>query len=403
MANKFWSGALHIYIPSLLMMIGQGMIIPALPVLADNYGISGALAIQIITVQQAGRFLSFMPTGAVVDRFGAKVPMQAGAFIATVCLFAAAYSPNFAVLMLTQFVWGIGQNMWMFGREIAAAEMVGAEQRGRALSTLMGISGAGMAFGPAIGGFLTEPVGIRGLFLVYGVASAAVFLLSLMHRQAKVERPKNPRPMFNFTAFKEIHPYYRLTYFILFVSTFGVLTRTQVTNTMLPLFTQDQLGYSPAVTGLLFSVLGIATFAIILPAGFVSDKMGRKWVAAPSAVIAGLSFLFLPFATNLYTLSVVLVFMGLASGMAMGSMTTYTFDIVPPYLRGQLQALRRSFGELGAVSGPLIAGAVASAWNPAVAFLVFVPMLLGAGLALVFVAREGLPSKRSADAPVIAS
>ena len=90
MTNKFWSGALHIYIPSLLMMMGQGMIIPALPVLADTYAISGALAIQIITVQQAGRFLSFMPTGAIVDRFGAKVPMQAGAFIATVCLFAAA-------------------------------------------------------------------------------------------------------------------------------------------------------------------------------------------------------------------------------------------------------------------------------------------------------------------------
>ena len=85
MTKKFWSGAFHIYIPSLLMMMGQGMIIPALPVLADTYAISGALAIQIITVQQAGRFLSFMPTGAVVDRFGAKVPMQAGAFIATVC------------------------------------------------------------------------------------------------------------------------------------------------------------------------------------------------------------------------------------------------------------------------------------------------------------------------------
>jgi len=33
MSRKFWSGALHIYLPSLLMMIGQGMLIPALPVL----------------------------------------------------------------------------------------------------------------------------------------------------------------------------------------------------------------------------------------------------------------------------------------------------------------------------------------------------------------------------------
>ncbi len=399
MSRKFWSAALHIYLPSLLMMIGQGMLIPALPALGEEYGVSAVLGVQVITAQQAGRFLSFIPTGSFVDRWGSKTPMVAGALIATVSLFAAAYSPNFALLMVTQFIWGFGQNMWMFGREIAAAEMVRAEQRGRALSTLMGVSGAGTAFGPAIGGVLTEPVGVQGLFLIFGCVSAVVLALSLMHRSVRAERPRNQRSMFDFTAFKEIHPYYRLTYFILFIATFGVLTRTQVTNTMMPLFAQDQLGYSPAVTGLLFMVLGAATFAIIIPAGFVSDKLGRKWVAAPSALIGGAMFLALPLAQNIVALCVVLVFLGFASGMAMGSMTTYTFDIVPTHLRGQLQALRRTFGETGAIAGPLVAGAAAAAASPSVAFLVFVPLLAGGGLALAFVAREGLPSKRPPHAP----
>ena len=399
MSSKFWSGALHIYLPSLLMSIGQGMLIPALPVLGAEYGVSGALGVQVITAQQVGRFISFIPTGAIVDRWGSKPPMVLGALISTVSLLAAAYAPNFLFLMLTQFIWGFGQNMWMFGREIAAAEMVRAEQRGRALSTLMGISSAGIAFGPAVGGLLTEPVGIQGLFLIFGGVSAIVFLISLLHRSVRLERPKNPRSMFDLTAFKDIHPYYRLTYFILFIATFGVLTRTQVTNTMLTLFAQDQLGYSPTVTGLLFTVLGLATFSIIVPAGFVSDKVGRKWVAAPSALIAGTAFIALPFASNVAALIPVLVFMGFASGMAMGSMTTYTFDIVPPHLRGQLQALRRTVGETGGIAGPIIAGAVAAATSPSVTFLVFVPLLLGGGLALVFVAKEGLPSKRPPNAP----
>ena len=140
----------------------------------------------------------------------------------------------------------------------------------------------------------------------------------------------------------------------------------------------------------------IATFAIILPAGFVSDKRGRKWVAAPSALVAGITFLLLPFADNPVAIGAVLVFMGFASGMAMGSMTTYTFDIVPVHLRGQLQALRRSFGEVGAIVGPLTAGAVASVSSPAVSFWVFFPLLAGAGLALVFFAREGLPDQARA-------
>ena len=399
MSRRFWSGALHIYIPSLLMMLGQGMLIPALPTLAETYAVSGALAVQVVTIQQVGKFIAFIPTGALVDRWGAKPPMMIGALVSTICLLGAAAAPNFALLMVTQLVWGFGQNMWMFGREIAAAEMVRAEQRGRALSTLMGISGAGMALGPAIGGFLTEPVGVRGLFLIFAGISAVIFILAAIHKSVRMERPKSNRSMFDLTAFKEIHPYFRLTYFILFISTFGVLTRTQVTHTMLPLYVENELTYSAADTGLLFSVHAVATFAIILPAGFVSDKLGRKWVAAPSALIAGITFLLVPFADNLFTLGVVLVFMGFASGMAMGSMTTFTFDIVPVHLRGQLQAIRRSFGEMGAITGPLIAGAVASVSMPSVTFWVFVPLLMGAGLALVFFAREGLPSKRAPGAP----
>ena len=399
MSRRFWSGALHIYVPSLLMMLGQGMLIPALPNLAETYAVSAALAVQVVTIQQVGKFIAFIPTGAIVDRWGPKPPMVVGALVSVVCLLGAAATQNFALLLVTQFVWGFGQNMWMFGREIAAAEMVSAEQRGRAMSTLMGISGVGMALGPAIGGFLTEPVGVRGLFLIFAGISAAILLLAVLHKAVRIERPKSNRSMFDFTAFKEIHPYFRLTYFILFISTFGVLLRTQVTNTMLPLYVESELGYSPAVTGLLFTVHAIATFAIILPAGFVSDKRGRKWVAAPSALVAGITFLLLPFADNPVAIGAVLVFMGFASGMAMGSMTTYTFDIVPVHLRGQLQALRRSFGEVGAIVGPLTAGAVASVSSPAVSFWVFFPLLAGAGLALVFFAREGLPTRRAPGAP----
>lgn len=401
MSRKFWGAALHLYVPSLLMMMGQGMIIPALPHLGQTYSVSGALAVQVITAQQAGRFLSYIPTGAIVDRWGSKVPMVAGATVATISLLAAAFSPNFMTLMLTQFIWGIGQNMWMFGREIAAAEVVRAEQRGRALSALMGISGAGTAFGPAVGGFLTEPIGIRGLFLVFFGISSVVLLISFSHRSIARAPKSKAGPMLDLSAFRQINSFYRLTYFILFFSTFGVLMRTQVTNTMLPLYTQDQLNYSPAITGILFTVLGIATFAIIIPGGIISDKFGRKWAAAPAALIGGLSFVAMPFATNIVMLAIVLVFTGFSSGMAMGSMTTYTFDIVPRHLRGQLQALRRTFGETGAIVGPLVAGIVASTANPSTAFIVFSPLLLAAGLALVFIAKEGLPQKRPPGAPPI--
>ena len=56
-----------------------------------------------------------------------------------------------------------------------------------------------------------------------------------------------------------------------------------MTNTMLPLYAQGELGYSASLTGLIFTIAGIATFVMIAPTGIISDKLGRKWAAGPAA------------------------------------------------------------------------------------------------------------------------
>ena len=287
-SRRFWSGALHIYIPSLLMMIGQGMLIPALPTLAETYEVAPALAVQVVTIQQVGKFIAFIPTGAVVDRWGAKPPMMIGAFVSAVCLLGAAATQNFVLLLGTQIVWGFGQNMWMFGREIAAAEMVRAEHRGRALSTLMGISGVGMAMGPAIGGFLVEPIGVRGLFLIFAGISAVILVLGI-GAQARARGAAQGQPLhvqlhrlqgdpslLQVHLFHPVHLHVRRAH-----------AHAGHEHDAAALRGEASWDTAPAVTGLLFTVHAIATFAIIMPAGFVSDKRGRKWVAAPSALIAG--------------------------------------------------------------------------------------------------------------------
>ena len=144
--------------------------------------------------------------------------MVGGASLATVSALGAAFAPSFAVIIVTQFFWGVGMSMWMFGREIAAFDMVHRNQRGRQMSALMGIGSTGMAFGPAGGRFLTDLTGVRGLFLVYAGTAAVVLAISLLHKD--VSRPRQrgaSAPLFDLRAFKEVHPYYRFTYFILFL------------------------------------------------------------------------------------------------------------------------------------------------------------------------------------------
>lgn len=382
--------ALFIYFPSILMSLGQGMLIPALPVLGAAFGVSGAVAVQALTAQLLGRAITLMPAGGAIDRWGAKPVMIAGAVAATFSGMAAALAPNFYVVLIAQFAWGAGTSVWMFGREISAFDMVRVDQRGRQMSALMGIGSTGMAFGPAVGGILTDFIGIRSLFWVYAAASAVVLGISIMQRHAAVTRERKRRPLFNFGAIRQINPYFKMTYLVLFIATFSQMARSQVTNSALPLYTQEQLGFSPTTTGLIFTVMGLTTFLMIVPTGFISDKLGRKWAATPAAVFSLVGFLLVPLFSSVPTLMFAAFVIGIANGLAMGAMTIYTFDIVPNEYRGQLQALRRSVGELGAVMSPPVVGLLAVSFGPSSPFWVFAPLHAISALLLIFVAKESL-------------
>lgn len=383
------------------MSLGQGMLIPALPVLGATFGVSGAVAVQALTAQLLGRGLALIPAGGAIDRWGAKPVMVAGAMLATASGVLAALSPHFFFIIIAQFIWGVGTSIWMFGREIAAFDMVKSDQRGRQMSALMGIGSTGMALGPAVGGIVTDIIGIRALFWLYAGTSGVVLFISSIqanaHRDPPIKREKTP--FISLKVLKKIHPYYRITYAVLFFATFSQMTRGQVMNSAMPLYAQDTLGMSPTQTGIIFSFMAAVTFAMIVPTGFISDKLGRKWAAAPAAIFSFVGFVMIPFFDTMPLLIGAVLIVGLANGLAMGAMTIYTFDIVPNAYRGQLQAIRRAFGESGAVISPPIVGILTLAYGPSSAFWAVAPLHGLSALLLIWVARESLRRRLPPGAP----
>ena len=132
---------------------------------------------------------------------------------------------------------------------------------------------------------------------------------------------------------------------------------------------------------------------MIVPAGFISDKIGRKWATVPPALLAGIAFVAYPLVigqTGLLTLAVML---GIANGMALGSMRTYTYDIVPKHARAQFQGMRRTIGDLGSFTGPLLGGVIANTFSAGISFLFFAPLHLLAAFLLIAAAKESLPRR----------
>jgi MFS transporter, DHA1 family, multidrug resistance protein len=277
------------------------------------------------------------------------------------------------------------------------------DQRGRVLSGFHGINNLGLALGPLFGGLLTEAVGFRAVFFGYAACAVTSVFLGLAVDAAPTPPPAPSARVadWGFAAlgrrlrglkdlFEQISPDLRTTYIVLVLATFTSFMHRVTTQSMLPLLATAQMGLSPKEIGMLFTISGFSVFAMILPAGFVIDKVGRKWATVPSTGIPAVAFLLIPFANNFFQLAVLISFLGIANGLSLGSLATSTYDVVPPSARGRLQAARRTLAEIGGVAAPLLGGYLADRFNPGVPFLAYAPLLVLSAILLGLLARETL-------------
>jgi MFS family permease len=327
--------------------------------------------------------------------------LVSGPLIAAVAALLAAIAPWFGAILLLAAAMGVADSLWTFGREIAGIDLARQDQRGRVLSGFHGVHNIGLALGPLLGGLLAEAVGFRAAFLAYAACAAISVPLGFIGQESPP--PRKPEsttvsgriPLLQRlnrlgALFRQIQPDLRATYVVLVFATLTSFVQRTTLQSMMPLYASSRLGFSPSEIGLLFSIMGVFVFIMILPAGFIIDKVGRKWATVPSTGIPALVFIFIPFSESFFQLAVLVSLMGIANGLSLGSIATSTYDVVPASARGRLQAVRRTIAETGAVAAPLLGGFLADSYDPGVPFLIYFPLLVLSAVLLAVIGRETL-------------
>jgi MFS family permease len=403
--SRSTASALATLYASTVMAGSWAMIVPVIPVLSSAFQISAGTAAQIITALSLGRLMGMPISGVILDRLGTRASLIAGPAIACAAAVLAPLMPWFSLMLAPIFLIGIADSIWVIAREVAGVDLVRPDQRGRVLSGFHGINYIGLALGPLIGGVLTESFGFRAVFFAYGACAAVSVVLGLtvenshhVDRSASgeqsvkgwgltsiIRRLRGLRDLFD-----QIDPDFRATYAVLVLATLTSFAHRVTTQSLIPVFASVELGMTPKDIGLLFTISGLSVFIMILPAGFVIDKIGRKWATVPSTGIPALAFLLIPFSESFLQLAILLSFLGVSNGLSLGSLATSTYDVVPASARGRLQAARRTIAEVGGVGAPLFGGILADKFSPGVPFLVYAPLLIIAALLLAVVARETL-------------
>jgi MFS family permease len=383
-----------IYGPGVVMSLGHGMVVPTIPQLATSFDMSMGLAAQLVTASMLGRVLTVLPIGQVLDRHGHRPLLIGGPLLVAAASALTAVAPSFWLLLLAQFLVGIGSSAWHSALELAALDVVRPEQRGRMMSGFMGMHAVGTALGPVFGGLLTDVAGFRAVFAVYALFSLATLAMFVRIRSAGTVHHRAQTRLFDIGRVSEVEPYFRTTYVVLIVNTAVAMMRGALVASLIPLYIGLHLGHSSTEVGTWFGIYGLVNVLMIAPTGILMDARGRKSVVMPSTYLAALLFFVFPLATGNLQLFGLAVLAGLANGLASGTMATYTYDVIPEHARARLQALRRLCADVGAISGPILGGAIADVASPAAAFWAFAPIQLVAGLLITFLARESLPLVR---------
>ncbi len=156
---------LSVYIPTILYSIGQGAVIPIIPLFAKDMGASVAVASLIVAMRGLGQLTFDMPAGLAVSRWGDRGDMVLGTFLIGCVAIGAYFAHSTLILAPLVFVMGGASAFWQIARLAYVSEVAPIELRGRALSIQAGMNRVGNFIGPALGGLLAHRYGLEAAFI----------------------------------------------------------------------------------------------------------------------------------------------------------------------------------------------------------------------------------------------
>ena len=359
--------------PSLLFGLGEGAILPVIPLTARELGASVPMAALVVTLIGVGSLVSNIPASLITMHRGERWAIVAAALWCAVAMALCAGTGHLGVFALGSFMIGMSQAVFSLARQSYLTEAVPVEFRARALSTLGGSMRIGLFIGPFVAAAAIHRYGIIG---AYGIGIAALVVSAIVAaripdletrragKQPGTDTPAPATPTLLSTLRDHRHVFVTLGVGVTLVS--AVRATRQA---LIPLWA-DHLGLAPSVASLIYGLAGGIDMLVFYPAGKVMDQKGRRWVAVPSMVIMGTALLLTPFTQGAITLLIAAMAIGFGNGIGSGMVMTLGADHSPAHGRAHFLGVWRLMSDIGSSCGPALLSLLAAT------------MSLGAGIAV---------------------
>ncbi|WP_019872857.1 MFS transporter [Sporichthya polymorpha] len=337
--------------------LGFGIVAPVIPIFAREFGV-GETAAGLVISAFAFMRLCFSPAGGwLVNRFGERVMMATGIGIVAVSSLLTGLAQNYEQMLSLRAAGGVGSVMFSVSAQSLLLRSVAPRMRGQASSKFYGGFLLGGLTGPVFGGILGG-ISLRLPFFIYAgtLALAGTIAMVFLHRSERMAEASSTSavPVTTLrTALRDKAYQAALT-----VNAGTGWAIFGIRSSLVPLFVVEALHRGPLWVGIGLLVGSVVDVVLLQKTGKLADTVGRRPMLLGGTGLGAIGALMLALAPNLPMYLIGMAVIGAAASMLSVGPSAVVGDVV----QGRGGTVVSTFGmasDLGAVVGPLAAGALA--------------------------------------------
>lgn len=397
--DVLWRFGPMVYGPTVLFALGEGAVIPLIPVIAAQLGADVATAALVASALVVGQLCGNIPAGWAVARIGERLTMAVAGWVSLGGIVGMALAPSLGVFAIAVFLIGFCAAAFGLARHSFMTTRVPLSFRARALSLLGGTFRLGMFVGPFVAAGLLAVFGDEHAAIwFFGGCLVATVLLVIFGPDPEKQFlapeseagtdpgdaedtgepvtgsiplrrtvPTQPGPGTGVVRTMWRHRRVLSTLGLAAASLSAVRSARQV---VLPLWGVS-IGLDAQTIALVVGISGAIDFALFYASGQVMDRFGRLWAALPAMILMGAGFAALAFTHDLPQSSMWFAMfaavLGVGNGLSSGILLTLGADVAPKADPAAFLGSWRTLTDAGGAVAPLLVSGIAAASSLAAA------------------------------------
>jgi MFS family permease len=370
-----------------ISLLGLGIVVPLLPIYAENLGASGiAIGLMIAGFSiSRGVLQPFM--GGLSDRHGRKRFMIAGLFLYSLIGLLFPLATTVEHLVVIRIVHGVGSAMITPIAMSYVGDLAPPEQEGRYMGMFNIALFSGIGFGPIIGGVFRDSLGFDSAFYAMTVLSAMALALLLVvlpsDHEAKDRRAIPPI----LTTMRRMSRNVRVMGVLL--SRMSTMVIVVPPFAFLPILMTRFMDSSGPEIGVVTAARTLTNAALQVPAGRIVDSANKVNTLVIGSLVVVASTFVIPFADTFVQLILIFVVMGAGEAFVAPTLGAFAMIEGRVYGQGAMMGVFNMSMSGGILVGSLAAGALVDSFGVEYAFPAVALALLVSTFASAAMIRAG--------------